>query len=575
MKSQRPIRLIAMDVFLIGMMALLAGCGLIYEYLLSHYAARVLGAVESTIYAMIGLMIVSMGMGAFTARLIKQSHRGFAWLESWIALVGSAAILLIAAVIGFAEQLPQLAAETYQLPPDSRLYGLFSWPANFAQYLPFVAGTFLGWLIGMEIPLIARIREDLYGQHLVHNAGTIYGADYIGAGLGAAIWVLLLLKIDINTAAVLTASVNLLVGIVFLVIYRKKIGRMTGLVILQLALIASLGLMWKNGSDWMSAMSDTLFVDKVIYRQNTPYQQLVVTQRKLGRTAPVYDLYINGRLQFSSQDEKIYHSYLVYPAMAAAARTDNVLVIGGGDGLALRNILRWDPKQVTLIDLDSEMVEMFSEPKDVSQSLPSWKQFMLDLNQRSFSDQRVEKIYGDAFIEIDPLIQTGRKYDVIIVDLPDPSHPNLNKLYSRHFYARLKQLLNGDGAITVQSTSPYHAQKAFISIGKTLQASGFAAVDPYHANVPSFGEWGWHLAVPLGQSGAKRLQRLSSAEPLPVADDWITSGLVQGAFQFGKNFLAGQQAIAINRLGSHVVYQYHFEAWKKDQGLYTQFGKQE
>ena len=99
-------------------MGVLAACGLIYEYLLSHYASRILGAVESTIFTMIGLMIVSMGVGSFAARAFKEPFTAFAWLESLIALLGISCILLIAALVAFSALLPQVISETYNLPPD-------------------------------------------------------------------------------------------------------------------------------------------------------------------------------------------------------------------------------------------------------------------------------------------------------------------------------------------------------------------------------------------------------------------------------------------------------------------------
>ena len=188
------------DVLLLGIMAVLAGCGLIYEYLLSHYAGRILGALEAAIYTMIGLMIVSMGLGAFAARKIKDAFTGFVVLELTVALCGSLAILITAAVIGFGQQLPMLIASTLGLPPDQLPEGgMIGSLQKLSEYLPYVWGVLLGLMIGMEIPLIARVRQSLSDEHLLHNVGTIYGADYIGAGIGAAIWVGFMLAIDINS----------------------------------------------------------------------------------------------------------------------------------------------------------------------------------------------------------------------------------------------------------------------------------------------------------------------------------------------------------------------------------------
>lgn len=189
--------IIVYDIAIFFIMAVLAGCGLIYEYLLSHYAGRILGSVETAIFAMIGIMIVSMGVGAFAARKIKHHYTGFAWLEIGVALLGATSILIIAAITAFSNIFPSVIADIYQLPPDLIPTGGLIHSLGFiAQQTPYLMGAILGLMIGMEIPLIARVRESLYGEHLAHNTGSIYGIDYIGAGIGAALWVLFMLTID-------------------------------------------------------------------------------------------------------------------------------------------------------------------------------------------------------------------------------------------------------------------------------------------------------------------------------------------------------------------------------------------
>ncbi|MCU7861370.1 MAG: spermidine synthase, partial [Candidatus Thiodiazotropha sp. (ex Lucinoma kastoroae)] len=300
-----------------------------------------------------------------------------------------------------------------------------------------------------------------------------------------------------------------------------------------------------------------------IYSKVTPYQHITLTRRHVGQGLPsLWSLYINGRLQFSSSDENIYHSYLTYPALLSSARHDQVLVIGGGDGMAVRDILRWNPRQVTLIDLDATMISLFKgEDPDLPADI---KQTLLNLNQDALNDPRVSIILGDAFIEVERLVTEGRHFDVIIVDLPDPSHPDLNKLYSDFFYARLKELLSGDGAIAVQSTSPYHAKKAFVSIGKTVQAAGYLT-EQYHTNVPTFGEWGWTIGTVRGLTAS---QRIAQVGKLPVADPWLSKAALEAAFIFAPSFFEEIENIEVNRLGSHLVYAYHHAAWLKQNGVF-------
>lgn len=544
-------------------MAVLAGCGLIYEYLLSHYAGRILGALEAAIYTMIGLMIVSMGLGAFAARKIRDAFTGFVILELTVALCGSLAILITAAVIGFGQQLPLIIASTLGLPPDQLPDGgVIGTLQKLSEYLPYMWGVLLGLMIGMEIPLIARVRQSLSDEHLLHNAGTIYGADYIGAGIGAAIWVGFMLAIDIQLAAALTASFNLLAGFVFIWRFWPKIRQAKLLLIGHLVVTGVLLVLAIHGPRWEQEFNNLLYKDKVVYSKATRFQQLTFTERLRGNgLAPVYALYINGRLQFSSIDEHIYHTFLVHPTLAASARHNKVLIIGGGDGLGLKQVLRWQPEQVTLLDLDADLVKLFKSPDtDMPENLT---QAMLALNGDALNDPRVTIINDDAFNGVDKLIATGVKYDAIIVDLPDPSHPDLNKLYSDYFYRKLKELMSSDGALTVQSTSPYHAPKAFISVAKTLVVAGFD-VKQYHHNVPSFGEWGWSIATAGGRDAQYRLAQLTE---FPIKDDWLTLGLVKGAFEFPANFYLDAVNIKPNELGSLQLYHYHLQAWSENQGI--------
>ncbi|WP_275441355.1 polyamine aminopropyltransferase [Psychrobium sp. MM17-31] len=551
------------DVLLITIMAVLAGCGLIYEYLLSHYAGRVIGAVESAIYTMIGIMIVSMGLGAFAARKVKCAFSGFAWLELTIALLGCSAILVISSAIAAVQLLPQIISETFNLPPDAEIRGgLFGVLHDITHYSPYFFGAVLGLFIGMEIPLIARIREFVHKQHLVHNAGTIYGADYIGAGIGAAIWITIMLSLEINLSASITASANLIAGVVFWLRYKEHI-RFKYLLLVGHVLCAVLvAAIFSYGGQWAKSFNNLLYLDKVAYHQQTRYAQVVLTERQLpNHNYPMVSLYLNGRLQFAQDDEHIYHKFLVYPAMAASARHDNILIIGGGDGLGLRDVLAWSPKKVTLMDLDSEVVDLFKNPHNYLDD--GLADNITRLNNNALNDERVRLIHADAYNGTDQLITDMERFDTIIVDLPDPSHPDLNKLYSRTFYLKLKQLLSNDGVMVVQSTSPFHAKKAFMSIAKTVKSAQFKDVEQYHFNVPSFGQWGWTIAT---QSGLSPRARLAQQKTLQPFETWLTPQLIQASFEFSQGFYQQMDEIKVNELGSFILYRYHQQAWESQQG---------
>ena len=415
----------------------------------------------------------------------------------------------------------------------------------------------------MEIPLIARVREHIHARHLEHNLGTMYGADYIGAGAGAAVWVLVCLKMPIVFAAVGAAALNTVVGAAFLTIYRAQLKPVVALWIGHGLLAGVLVVLAVFGTQWMAQLGDTLFKDRVAYSLQTPYQNVVVTKRHIAVGKPdVLSLYINGRLQFASNDERLYHAYLTTPAMLAAYRRDRVLVLGGGDGLAVRDILRWGPEAVTLIDIDAHLLRLF---RGDDADAPDWlSRTLTELNGDAFGDPRVEVIEGDAFIEVERLAAAGRRYDVVIADLPDPSHPDLNRLYSDYFYGRIRQLLSPDGAFVTQSTSPFHATDAFLAIGKTLASVGFRT-EQYHANVPSFGEWGWSIGTVQGLPASARI---AASPETTLPDGWLDKAQIAAAFTLPPTVTTGVDAVEVNRLGSHVVYGYHQRAWREHQGTF-------
>ena len=414
----------------------------------------------------------------------------------------------------------------------------------------------------MEIPFIARIREEFY-ERVENNAGTVYGMDYLGGGIGAAVWIWVCLSQPIIVSAASTALLNLALGAVFVMKFWQKIRWAVGLVILKMLLAILLVAILVKGDHWVNAMNSMLYTDKVVYANNTRYQNIVLTERIVrSDDMPILSLYINGRLQFSSADEAIYHSMLVTPAMVSSARNDKILVVGGGDGLAVRDILKYQPKSVTVIDLDPAMTELFSgrEP-----SAEFWlSQRLLDLNESAFSDVRVSVVNEDAFLYVENMVANHERFDTIIVDLPDPNHPDLNKLYSAYFYRQLADLLSGDGAMVVQSTSPYHSKKAFLSIGKTIAEAGWIA-EQYRANVPSFGEWGWTLATKMGSNPKARIESIHADQ---IKSEVVDRDFVLGAFNFPKPFFSELDQIKVNRLSSPVLYHYHSQGWRRDQGVY-------
>ena len=375
-----------------------------------------------------------------------------------------------------------------------------------------------------------------------------------------------MLAMPIMQAAAWTALFNIIAGLVFLWRYHQHVRFAKLLLVCHVLLLVFFAFVLVFGTSWMKNLSNVLYKDKVIYSQATKYQHLVLTER-LSRNQPnaITDLYLNGRLQFSSVDEQIYHSMLVYPAMLASNRHDRVLIIGGGDGLALRDVLKWPVEHVTLVDLDGQLLNLFGNDVGDYDAPEEIRTRLTALNKHSMSDHRADIRIADAFLEVEAMLAKGERFDTILIDLPDPNHPDLNKMYSDYFYNHVRQLLAPDGAVAVQSTSPYHAKQAFLSIAKTMKAAGFGYVEQYQQNIPSFGQWGWTIATTAGKSAS---QRIRETNELPVPSRWVSKEYLLASFVFPNHFFEQVNTIEVNRLGSGTLYDYYRQAWQVETELY-------
>jgi spermidine synthase len=283
----------------------------------------------------------------------------------------------------------------------------------------------------------------------------------------------------------------------------------------------------------MNISENMVFNEPVIYSTSSPYQRIVIT-----RTKRELRLYLNGNLQFSSADEYRYHEALVHPAMMASHQPRHILVMGGGDGLAVREILRYPSVEtVTLVDLDANMTRLFStEP------------ILRRLNHSSFHDPRVTIYNQDAFVW---LRDNHQVFDCAIIDFPDPSNFSIGKLYTFSFYQLVKRSLSPEGVAVIQSTSPYVAPKSFWCVTETLKAAGFHTI-PYHNYVPSFGEWGYTMAT---------LQdNYQVPDSFPAGTRYINKAVLQQMLTFPEDMKA-HQPLAINRLDNQSLVDYFEQEW--------------
>ena len=499
--------LLFLNVFVI------ATCGLIYELLAGTLSSYVLGDSVTQFSIIIGIYLFAMGVGSWLSRFIdKNVAETFVEIELAVAVVG-----------GFSA--PMLFLTFAHLSYFSIvLYGVV-----------FVIGT----LVGLEIPLLMRIlKDELDFKDLVSR---VLAFDYIGALVASLLFPIFLVpKLGLNRTSLLFGMLNAAVGIwgtwLLLPLIRRNVTlmRVKGFVILVLLAIAFIK------ADRLTTLAeDALFVDNIIYAKSSPYQRIVVTKGKTG-----YALFLNGNLQFNSFDEYRYHEALVHPAFAAyVGEPKRILVLGGGDGLALREIEKYKSVEfIQLVDLDPEMTK-------ISYSVP----VLGDLNHHSFDDPRVHATNADAFVWLDAT-QT-EPFDIAIVDFPDPNNFALGKLYTTRFYNLLKSKLKPDSTVVIQTTSPLIARKSFWCIVKTIESVGFT-VKPYQTTVPSFGVWGFALV---------KLSPLDAPHKPPSGIDlkFLNDSSFASMFEFPSDMSRPDEEIEINRLDNQALVRYYEAEWRQ------------
>ncbi|HEY1133248.1 MAG TPA: polyamine aminopropyltransferase [Nocardioides sp.] len=457
-----------------------AACGLVYELALVTLGSYLLGNTITQTSLVLAVTMFAMGVGAVAAKpLLGRPLRAFVAIELALAVVG-----------GFAVPV---------------LYAAFAWLSVYTPAM--VVVTFaIGLLVGAEIPLLMALLQRLRRQDAAHAVADINAVDYVGALVGGLAFPFLLLPtLGLLEGTLAVAALNVVAaGVVAVVLGWRGPRRTPVVTALVLCLVTGLGLgvmAWRASAFEATALQ-ALYRDPIVHSERSDYQSIVVTRGWFqGAEFDDVRLYLDGDLQFSSVDEYRYHEMLVHPAMAGPHA--RVLVLGGGDGLALREVLGYaDVEEVTLVDLDPAVVDLARSFEPIRA-----------LNEDAWEDPRVEYVAGDAFGWAREQPQDA--YDVIVVDYPDPDSPALAKLYSQEHYTALSGLLADGGRMVVQSGSPFFAPDAFWCVRRTLEAVGLATT-PYHADVPSFGDWGWVLAQAPADGGEPTA---ADAPDLTLADD--------------------------------------------------------
>ncbi|MCF1592182.1 polyamine aminopropyltransferase [Streptomyces muensis] len=452
---------------------LCAACGLVYELALTALGSYLIGNSVLQTSVVISVMVCAMGLGSLAAKPLRRRAVGaFALVEGVLALVGGLSVLV--------------------------LYAAFAWLQLYTPAMIVIAVA-VGVLIGAEIPLLMTLLQRIRRQEAGSAVADMFAVDYIGAlvgGLGFPLW--LLPTFGQLKGTLVVGAVNAVAGVIVVVfIFRRQIRRWVRNALLAgvTAVLAVLGTAYAFADDLEVTARQQMYRDPIIHAETTPYQEIVVTRSTAFTGEPDIRLFLNGDLQFSSVDEYRYHESLVHPTLSGPRA--NVLIMGGGDGLALREVLRYDDVQhVTLVELDPAMTRLARDFKPLR-----------DLNDKALDDPRVKVVNADAF---NWLRGARQSYDAVVIDFPDPDTAALAKLYSVEFYHLLGQVLTPQSRVMVQSGSPFFAPKTYWSIAKTIETAGYSTAE-FQVDVPSFGNWGYVLAAPGG--GESPPLRLASDAP--------------------------------------------------------------
>lgn len=492
-----------MQFVLLVSIFVVATCGLVYELVAGTLASYLLGDSVTQFSIIIGVYLFSMGIGSWLSRYFNKN------LLSWFVQLE----ILVGIVGGFS---------------SACLFIMFEHVESF-RVLLYLLISLTGIMVGMEIPLLMRIlKDELNFSDLVSKVFTF---DYIGALLASVIFPLLLVpQLGLIRTSFLFGLLN--VGVAFWVClyFGKRLPWGTYLKTASVAaiLLLTTGFMFAN--DIMSIAEGQSYADKMVYTKSSPYQRIVITRNRNN-----IKLHLNGNLQFSSTDEYRYHESLVHPLLLSVPNPKKVLLLGGGDGLAVREVLKYHTvEKITLVDLDPEVTRLFS-------TLP----MLTALNDSALLSKKVTILNRDAF---EWLKGNKEQYDCIIIDFPDPTNYSVGKLYTTAFYKLLSSSLAPQGAAVVQCTSPLAAPKAYWCINKTIQDCGYKTA-PYHAYVPSFGEWGYiilshHAYITPDVKGKYK---------------YLTNEVLPAMFEFPPDM--AERPTEVNKLNNQILVQYFEDEW--------------
>ncbi len=497
------------EIALLASVFVVAACGLVYELVAAALASYVLGDSVLQFSTVIGTYLFAMGIGSWLSRFFeRQLPAHFLRIELLVALVGG----LLPAVLFLANA---HAPGAFRL----LLYG----------------GVLLtGTLVGLEIPLVMRIlKRHVVLKDLVSQVLTF---DYLGAlAVSLAFPLLLVPTLGLVRTGLLFGLMNAAVAVWALWLFRHELRHFGAHALACAGVLALLLAGFAGAATLTSWAEDRFYQDRIVFTATSPYQRIVVTKNAAHGG---HRLYLNGNLQFAERDEYRYHEALVHPVMAAHGAPKKVAVLGGGDGMAVREVLKYPSvESVTLVELDPAMTTLFAR-----------QPALVQLNANALASPKVKVVNADAFGWLESGTDT---FDVVIVDFPDPTNFSIGKLYTNAFYALLDRRLAASGYAVVQTTSPLVARTSYWTVVGTMESVGLRTA-PYHANVPSFGEWGFVVA-------SRRPFRLPTT--LPAGLRYLNTQTLPLLFDFPLDM--ARVPTDVNRLSNQVLVHSYEQEWGK------------
>ena len=423
---------------LLAAVAACAACGIIYELALLTLSASLNGGGIVATSLIVAGYIAALGAGALLVKpLLAHAAITFIAVEALLGIVGGLSAAALYVVFAFVD------GSTWVLAVSTAL---------------------IGGLVGAEVPLLMTLLQQgrvVPAKDTATDTGrtlaNLNAADYLGALLGGLVWPFILLpQLGMIRGAAATGIINLVAAAVVAMFLLRHVVSTRQLVTALCALAAALGLLVTllvRSHDIETTSRQRLYADPIIAYRHTAYQEIVVTRRGNDMR-----LYLDGGLQFSTRDEYRYTESLVYPALGKGARS--VLVLGGGDGLAARELLRQPGiGKIVQVELDPAVIELA-------------RTTMREANGGSLDNPRVNVVIDDAMRWLrapHPELRPSAGFDAVIVDLPDPDTPVLGRLYSTEFYALAAHALAPEGLMVVQTGSPFSTPTAFWRTVSTIR----------------------------------------------------------------------------------------------------------